>query len=263
MDKLYRFEFEGQGIYEAVESQCPRTDPRRSVKPDGSWLPRVGESYPSCISFWTEEGLIKYINSGLQDWHRAVVPGEPFVREAKLGLTPKYEDQFQVIAEPEAFIETGSETANEFFLKRSSGKLIEKVGIFVVRTRKGSVELLVFKHRNYPELGIQFPAGTVENHESPATAATRELFEETGLQFLIKPHLIGTWTFYKTYSSQFQRRHVYLFREETSLPDFWSHEVKSGADDSGLIFEFEWQRKTEIEPTLIRIEGLGNSLTRI
>ena len=63
--QYYRFTCSGKGIYEVVDRDCPRTDPRRFDKPDGSWLPKVGPNFPGAISFWTEKGLEKYKQSPL------------------------------------------------------------------------------------------------------------------------------------------------------------------------------------------------------
>ena len=41
--------------------------------------------------------------------------------------------------------------------------------------------LLVFEHTDFPEAGIQVPAGTVQIGESPEVAVLREAREETGL----------------------------------------------------------------------------------
>jgi 8-oxo-dGTP pyrophosphatase MutT (NUDIX family) len=257
---LYRFEHQHIGIYEAVDHHCPRTDRRREVKPDGAWLPKVGPRFPGQVSYWTESGLKRYITSGLQDWHRAVLPSEPTVKIAELNSTANYSDEFQVIAPPEAFELERTVSTNEFFEEQSRGDIIEKVLAFVVRVRNGSKELLVFRHRNHPEAGLQFPAGTVESDEHPDTAVKRELFEESGLNF--KPHsrYLGAWTFFKNYSSDFQRRHVYVFEEADPLPDSWRHKVTSDGEDSGLVFEYEWQGLENLEPAVINIEGLGNSL---
>lgn len=42
-------------------------------------------------------------------------------------------------------------------------------------------KLLVFKHRDYAEAGVQVPAGTVESGESVEKALYREILEETGI----------------------------------------------------------------------------------
>ena len=60
-------------------------------------------------------------------------------------------------------------------------KVVQKVTAFIVRERDGVKELLVFKH---PTAGIQIPAGTVERCEDLEIAVKREVYEETGLQFV-------------------------------------------------------------------------------
>jgi len=56
-----RFILNNKGIFEAVDIDCPRLDPRRNLKPDGSWLPKVGEKYKGAVSYWTPLGLQKYL----------------------------------------------------------------------------------------------------------------------------------------------------------------------------------------------------------
>ena len=57
--------------------------------------------------------------------------------------------------------------------------VVEKVTALVTRERDAVKELLLFKH---PTAGIQIPAGTVEDGETPDTAVMREVYEETGLR---------------------------------------------------------------------------------
>ena len=57
--------------------------------------------------------------------------------------------------------------------------VVEKVTAFVTRERNGARELLLFRH---PKAGIQIPAGTVEDGETPEAAVIREVYEETGLR---------------------------------------------------------------------------------
>ena len=96
--KLYRFQVGDIGIYEAVDRDCPRDDKRRASKPDGSWLPKIGNNYPGAISFWKEFGRNKYEESGLKTWHKTVVLGEVQVIERSLEqIEVLYEDEFQVI----------------------------------------------------------------------------------------------------------------------------------------------------------------------
>jgi len=55
---------------------------------------------------------------------------------------------------------------------------VEKVTAFIIRERAGERQLLLFEH---PNAGVQIPAGTVEEGESPEQAVLREAGEETGL----------------------------------------------------------------------------------
>ena len=59
------------------------------------------------------------------------------------------------------------------------GSTVEKVTAFVTRERNGVCELLLFRH---PTAGIQIPAGTVDDGETPEAAVMREVYEETGLR---------------------------------------------------------------------------------
>ena len=65
---------------------------------------------------------------------------------------------------------------------------VEKVTAFVTRERNGVRELILFRH---PTAGIQIPAGTVEDGETPEAAVIREVFEETGLQGVKIEQLLG------------------------------------------------------------------------
>ncbi len=100
--KLYRLISRGIGIYEAVDQDCPKSDPRRASKPDGSWLAKAGQRYPGAISFWKKAGLEAYESSGLRAWHESVLK-EP--AELRLTRAPEaffYEDEHQLICAEDA-----------------------------------------------------------------------------------------------------------------------------------------------------------------
>ena len=67
-------------------------------------------------------------------------------------------------------------------------EVIQKVTAFIIREKAGVKELLVFKH---PTAGVQIPAGTVEKGEDIQTAVKREVYEETGLQFVEIENYLG------------------------------------------------------------------------
>lgn len=114
----------------------------------------------------------------------------------------------------------------------------QKVLVYVVRAGAAEPEVLVFAHRDYPEAGLQVPAGTVEPGEAPAAAAYREVAEESGLTGaqvrLVHPlaeEVEAEWA---------QNRHAFLFAPAAGLPDRWTHTVAGAGEDQGLMFDFYW-----------------------
>jgi ADP-ribose pyrophosphatase YjhB (NUDIX family) len=114
----------------------------------------------------------------------------------------------------------------------------QKVMAYVVRETPAGRELLVFQHRDFPDAGVQVPAGTVEPGEAVEAAVLREVQEETGLSpaqvTLVRklaeahePHLD-------------QQRHVFHLAPAAALPAHWSHTVRGSGEDAGMVFEVEW-----------------------
>ena len=66
---------------------------------------------------------------------------------------------------------------------------LEKVTAFIVHSSPSGIDLLLFKH---PTAGIQIPAGTVEENETPQTAVLREAAEESGLEGLEYRSYLGS-----------------------------------------------------------------------
>ncbi len=97
LEKFYRVTVDGLGIYEAVDRDCSKDDPRRADKPDGSWLPKKGVDFPGAISYWSKFGFDRYRESGLMDWHASVVKGEVEVTEISRPSQVLYEDEYQII----------------------------------------------------------------------------------------------------------------------------------------------------------------------
>ena len=118
MKEYYRFIVGNQGIYEVVEKSCPKNDPRRVNKPDGSWLPKVGMKYPGAISFWTEAGVKKYQQSGLMKWHSSVAQGKVeviIIQEPKKVI---YRDSNQIIIAQEEVRIKKKQSLEEFLKSR-------------------------------------------------------------------------------------------------------------------------------------------------
>lgn len=118
----YRFVVGGVGIYEAVERDCLRNDPRRLNKPDGSWLPKKGLDYPDAVSFWTNFGLKKYFDSGLLEWHISVVKGNVEVVIIDQPEEILYEDEYQIIFDKNLMKVKSQMSLDDFIEKIMAGR---------------------------------------------------------------------------------------------------------------------------------------------
>ncbi|MVN85534.1 NUDIX domain-containing protein [Deinococcus sp. HMF7620] len=95
-------------------------------------------------------------------------------------------------------------------------------------------ELLVFEHPPmYPDAGIQVPAGGVDPGETPAEAAVREAWEETGLRLSGPVHLAS---FHWTRGETSQVWHYFWLAAPLATPDDWPHVVTAGETDAGMTF---------------------------
>ena len=111
---------------------------------------------------------------------------------------------------------------------------------YVVRNGR----LLVFRHRDYPEAGVQVPAGTLRDGEAPEAGAIRETEEETGRRGYRIVARLGTYdhefrdTFEGVERHELHERHVFHLEPPPELPDEWSH---LAVDEEGdFWFEFSW-----------------------
>jgi len=115
--EYYRFITNGRGIYEAVDQDCSKDDPRRLNKPDGSWLPKKGLDYPGAISFWTDFGVKKYFDSGLLNWHKSAIKGNIEVMVMARPTEILYDDEYQIIFDTK-FLNTKEQLTIDEFLKK-------------------------------------------------------------------------------------------------------------------------------------------------
>jgi 8-oxo-dGTP diphosphatase len=119
--------------------------------------------------------------------------------------------------------------------------------------------LLVFRHTQFPEAGIQVPAGTVELGESIEAAAMREAGEETGLKDLVMDERLGRDNIQVSLSGKTVTvtRHFFHLRLPGKAPQRWIHYEYNPSDGSPapIEFEFFWVRFPSEVPRLSGNQG--------
>jgi 8-oxo-dGTP pyrophosphatase MutT (NUDIX family) len=103
-----------------------------------------------------------------------------------------------------------------------------KVLCYIVRDGR----LLVFRHVDYDleQVGIQVPAGSIRQGESPEEAALREAHEETSLSQLSVARKLGETTYdLSPYRYEIQHRHVFQLQVHEPTKQRWpSQELHDG-----------------------------------
>lgn len=117
-----------------------------------------------------------------------------------------------------------------------TGPVFEKVVAYV--TNRG--RLLVFRHTQHPEAGIQVPAGSLRPGEDPAAAALREAQEETGLRRLrVAAYLGEDWVdAAPTGRPGVLHRRFYHLTAAGVPPEHWRHWERDPSGQPGAAYEF-------------------------
>lgn len=109
--------------------------------------------------------------------------------------------------------------------------------------------LLVFAHPDAPEVGIQVPAGTVEEGEDPTKAVLREAIEETGLTELEIVSFLGERErdMVDYGRDEIHHRRFYHLQYTGDAPLTWRHHELHPPDGTTgpITFEFFWARLTD------------------
>ncbi len=120
--------------------------------------------------------------------------------------------------------------------------------------------LLVFRHTDFPEAGIQVPGGTVKLEEDFATAALREAIEETGLNDLSIQACLGEQIrdMKDVGRDEIHHRHFYHLLCDGNPPDQWQHDETdpSNGGPAPIRFEFFWATVPDQIPELICDQGI-------
>jgi 8-oxo-dGTP pyrophosphatase MutT (NUDIX family)/L-amino acid N-acyltransferase YncA len=115
-----------------------------------------------------------------------------------------------------------------------------KVLIYVTRMREAKIELLAFRHRDFPNAGLQVPAGTVEDGEDLIRAAKREVFEESGLVLDDDITFRGAFEYVRPDNGFSHLRYVFHHHVKGETKNEWKHVVSVGGDDANLVFTYSW-----------------------
>ena len=105
--------------------------------------------------------------------------------------------------------------------------------------------LLVFRHVDIPEAGIQVPAGTIKANERPEQAVLREAVEETGLTDLTVGRFLGEQERDMADFGRDEIHHRFFYHLSCggAPASTWYHEEHDPADgleQMCITFEFFW-----------------------
>ncbi|MFB7718404.1 NUDIX domain-containing protein [Nocardia sp. NPDC056100] len=135
----------------------------------------------------------------------------------------------------------------------------EKVLAYIVRDGK----LLVFRHSDYSweEVGIQVPAGSVQDGEMPEDAVLREAREETGFTEFTIVRKLGEYTYdISPYRFEIQHRHVFELKLGQDTPERWNSREEHGGEGEPTRFECFW---IPLEAAHVLQSGQGALLGRL
>jgi len=103
--------------------------------------------------------------------------------------------------------------------------------------------LLIFRHVDHPDAGLQVPGGTLDPQETPEDGVLREAFEETGLSGLRLGQFLGTarWRHVKSW--------FFHLTVEEPVEETWRHiEADPSIGGGPLLFELFWVPLDSVPP---------------
>lgn len=118
----------------------------------------------------------------------------------------------------------------------------QRVVAYITRERNGVTELLVFMHRDFPDAGMQVPAGGIEPGEALDEAVLREVREESG---------VAGATLVKKLAEEENEtgeanNHIFHLPAPADIADAWDwvadeyHSAEHRARGERLVFCFSW-----------------------
>lgn len=131
---------------------------------------------------------------------------------------------------------------------------IEKVYAYITRGEM----LLVFRHVDFPEAGIQVPGGTMETGEDATKAVLREVEEESGLRGILVNESMGKDVYLQVPNKKVVR-HFFHLKCLMETPETWRHYEHTPSDGTlgPILFEFFWIPLDEATATLDAYFAVG------
>ncbi len=115
----------------------------------------------------------------------------------------------------------------------------EKVFAYILRNIGLKRQLLAFAHKDFPDVPLQVPGGSLKEGEDPAEGLKREIWEESGLTDLNNIKNLGEA--YVDSAVNDEKFHAYYFRCDANIEcDTWDYVVKGDGEDQGLTFSYRW-----------------------
>jgi ADP-ribose pyrophosphatase YjhB (NUDIX family) len=134
---------------------------------------------------------------------------------------------------------------------------------YVTRELHGRHELLVFDHRDMPDVPTQVPAGRIDAHEDLETGLRREVEEETGLTNVrVVAELADANEFERLYGPDAHRSWAFHAAAEPDGPARWDHPVTGTGMDAGLVFACRWAPLDDCPPVWGEADPLVEKLRR-
>lgn len=109
---------------------------------------------------------------------------------------------------------------------------------YILNSNENEERLLAYSHKNFPEVPLLVPGGTIKKGEEPLKALKREVSEESGLTDLYDIEKLGEADIYNDEKEDYHG-HFFRCRTDHELTE-WEHEVEGDGEDKWLIFCYEW-----------------------
>jgi putative (di)nucleoside polyphosphate hydrolase len=118
--------------------------------------------------------------------------------------------------------------------------MVRKAYAYITREADHASAVLVFRHHDDPEAGIQVPRGTVDAGEDPAVTVVREVCEECGLCEARLIGLLARDVEAQSDDPALNWERFFFHLVAPNAPDGWEHTVTGAGEDNGLVFSFFW-----------------------